>query len=465
MSETTFALPRTDTPVRSLFAPVVMVAAGFVFLLVNVGTLSPRGVFVAFARFWPLLLIVWGVVRLAEHVYARYRGRTAAGLGFGGVVLMILFIGVGSAASAFHRHSEHVNWAALREEMNVREDGPGPLLGRRFEYTATADYDVPAGAIVKVRVNRGALRIVPSADGRIHARMRKLVLAYDEADAAAIEARVQPEILTSAGALVIDASRRSQWAGARLELELEVPPKAVLDLASNRGRVDVHGREAAVRVDVSHATATLEDVQGAVDARLHHAGLVARDVRGDVSLDGRIDETVLSRIEGAVSLRGSLHGDIRADHVSGGLRIASSRVDMLIPRLEGEVFAGEGRVRVHAATGPLRVKTHSQEIDVAAVKGDVKLENRNGEIALELDPRAPVGNVDVSSRSGSVRLRLPAQAGFAVDARTDKGEITSDFELATTQDKDRLQATGIVNKGGPKVTVLVENGTIHLRRN
>jgi DUF4097 and DUF4098 domain-containing protein YvlB len=443
----------------------VLLAIGTVFLLVNLGTLNPRGVFIAFARFWPLLLILWGVFKLAEHAYARRVGATTRGLGFGGVFLLIVLLLFGSAVSAFHRHQEQINWGALREEINVREDGPGPFLGRRFDFSDTADYDLPPGAVLKVRINRGSLRVLPSRDGRVHARLRKAVIAYDGDDAAAVHSRMVPEILTSTGALVIDASRRADWAGGRLDMELEVPAKAVLDLFAMRGQIDVRGRDAAVRVEATHGQVTLEDVAGPVDARLHHAGFTARDIRGDVHVDGRINDTVFSRVAGVVELKGSLHGDVRADKVQGGVRIVSSRTDLDMSRLDGDLLMGDGRLRVNAATGPLRIKTHSQDIDVAQVTGDVKLENHNGEISFAPDPRAPLGNVDVSSRSGTVRLTLPAASAFAMDARTDKGEISSDFELSTARDGDRLQATGVVNKGGAKVAVLVEHGTIHLRRN
>ena len=465
MSDMALPMPRTAPPMRSLFGPVVLVAVGTIFLLVNLGTLSPRGVFVAFARFWPLLLIFWGAVKLAEHAYARRIGATTRGLGFGGVFFVIVLILLGSAASALHRHAERVNWGALREEITVREDGPGPLLGRRFDFSDTADYDVPPGGVVKVRVNRGSVRVLPSPDNRVHARLRKAVIAYDAEDAAAVHARMVPEVLTSAGALVIDASRRADWAGGRLDLELEVPAKAVLDVSAQRGSVEAQGRDAAVRVDASHGRVTLEDVAGLVEVRLHHASLVARDIQGDVRVDGRIDDTELSRVAGHVALRGSIHGDVRADHVQGGVRLATSRTDMDIPRLDGDFVMADGRLRVTAANGPLRLKTESRDIDVAQIKGDIKVENHNGDITFEADPRAPLANVDIASRSGTVRLTLPAASSFVMDARTDKGEISSDFELTTARDGDRLQATGTVNKGGPRMAVRVEHGTIRLRRN
>ncbi len=83
---------------RSLAGPIVLIVIGCVFLLHNFGVRVP--VWHAFGRYWPLLLILWGVVKLVEHAAANRQGYRATGIG-GGSVLLLLIIVVGLAARTY----------------------------------------------------------------------------------------------------------------------------------------------------------------------------------------------------------------------------------------------------------------------------------------------------------------------------------------------------------------------------
>ena len=465
MSSDVVAVRPADAPrPRSVFGPLVMVVLGIVFLMVNAGRLGARSVFVVFAEYWPVFLILWGVVKLVEHGLARRAGVAAPGLGFGGVFLLVLLVLAGSAASSFYRHSPHINWAGVREELHGDNDVDF-LLGQRFEYTRSLDHAFPARGTLRVVADRGSMRVLPSPDGQLHLSLRKTVLAYERAEADAIEAKVVPEITTQGDSVVIDATRRSEWSGTRLQMEILVPPNAALDLRTTRGHVEVRGRQASVKAHVVSGDVTLEDLVGNALVELRHGDLTARNVRGDVVVDGRIEDAVLSKVDGAVELRGHLYGHVRADAVSRGVRLHSERTDMEIARLDGDLVMGDGSLRVTEATGPLSLRTRSKDVDLERIKGDVKVENRNGETEIEPHPKAPLGNIDVSSRSGTVRLTLPASAGFSVDARTDHGDIRSDFDLESKKDGEDVTGTGIVNKGGATVSVVNEHGSIRIRRN
>ena len=59
---------------RSIFGPIVLITIGVVFLLVNAGFVTFRSAVRLFAEYWPLLLIIWGVLRLIEYLRARQEG-------------------------------------------------------------------------------------------------------------------------------------------------------------------------------------------------------------------------------------------------------------------------------------------------------------------------------------------------------------------------------------------------------
>src|SRR5947207_14354909 len=88
---------------RSFAGPIVLITLGIVFLLGNMGLLSWHGIGLWFAHFWPLLLILWGGIKLIDYYLAQRAGERAGGIGAGGVVLIILLIGVVRTASALRR--------------------------------------------------------------------------------------------------------------------------------------------------------------------------------------------------------------------------------------------------------------------------------------------------------------------------------------------------------------------------
>src|SRR6516225_126989 len=57
---------------RSIAGPLVLIVIGLVFLLRNMGVRLP--IWHWFGHWWPLLLILWGVIRLVEHSIAQREG-------------------------------------------------------------------------------------------------------------------------------------------------------------------------------------------------------------------------------------------------------------------------------------------------------------------------------------------------------------------------------------------------------
>ena len=75
---------------RSLFWPIVLIAVGVIWLLVNVGVLSGANLVVLF-RMWPLLLIVIGL----DLLFGRQSPLVGAVIGIGAVALIVVLMLVG----------------------------------------------------------------------------------------------------------------------------------------------------------------------------------------------------------------------------------------------------------------------------------------------------------------------------------------------------------------------------------
>src|SRR5271166_2085952 len=66
---------------RSIAGPLVLIIIGLLFLLRNMGIRLP--IWHWFGHWWPLLLILWGVIRLIEHSTAQRDGYRRGGGGAG----------------------------------------------------------------------------------------------------------------------------------------------------------------------------------------------------------------------------------------------------------------------------------------------------------------------------------------------------------------------------------------------
>src|SRR5580692_5516628 len=84
---------------RSIFGPLVLITIGILFLLRTMGVVSLYSLRNWMAHYWPLLLIFWGVAKLAEHMWARRRGEPTPRLGAGGIIFLVFFIIIGMSAT------------------------------------------------------------------------------------------------------------------------------------------------------------------------------------------------------------------------------------------------------------------------------------------------------------------------------------------------------------------------------
>jgi hypothetical protein len=97
------------------------------------------------------------------------------------------------------------------------------------------------------------------------------------------------------------------------------------------------------------------------------------------------------------------------------------------------------------------------------VKGDVDLEDENA--SIEVQPASPVGNVRVQNKRGSIDFVAPEDGSFTLQARADNGEINSDIGIdVQSNDHGDSSANGTVGKGGNKVILTADKGSINLRK-
>ena len=92
----------------------------------------------------------------------------------------------------------------------------------------------------------------------------------------------------------------------------------------------------------------------------------------------------------------------------------------------------------------------------------MKVNSRNGEVVVSFE-KPPQKDTVISSRYGNVSVELPSTSIFKIDARTEYGQIDSEFDGLTHNNSNREKSvTGEIGHGGPRISIDLRNGNIHL---
>jgi DUF4097 and DUF4098 domain-containing protein YvlB len=191
---------------------------------------------------------------------------------------------------------------------------------------------------------------------------------------------------------------------------------------------------------------------------------VAENVRGDLSLNGRVNDVNVENLQGSLRLTGDFFGTTRLAKIANSVHFQSSRTDLEIARLDGDLVLESGDLRASSLAGPTRVITRSKGIRLDGFTGNVHIEDTNSDI--ELTPgKLPLGSFQITNHRGSIHLVLPANAAFQLEAHTTQGEISSDFSGVKVESRARgAQATGSIGSGGLQIQLSTDRGDLEIRK-
>jgi len=444
---------------RSFAGPVVLIVLGIIFLMGNLHMLSWMRVGSLFAHYWPLLLIVWGVIKLIEYQAAQRDGTTPPGIGVGGVVLVVAIVFWGLIAT----QAQRFNWSGLRNQINIDDDDLNNLFGETFNFDDRLERDFPAGDSLKVLNDHGAVSIHASEDNKITVVVRKRIGADNRDDASKYDGETKPIFTAIGGEITLNT--RVQAAGDHpviSDLDISLPRKAAVTIVSRRGDVNVASRDGDVEITSQHADTSVEDVTGNVKLNLERSTARVEQVNGDVHIDGRLNEVSLSDIKGSAQLDGEFQESVKLSRITKMVTFKSSRTDMQFARIDGELDLDSDDLHADQISGPLHLQTRSKEIRLDGVTGDVRLQDEDG--GVEVGVRS-LGNVQIDNRKGDIQLSLPDRAGFRLDARTRDGEVQSEFpELKVENDDKEGKASGTVGNASAHIVINNEHGGIEIRK-
>ena len=442
---------------RSFAGPIVLIVIGIFFLLGNMGWIAWHELGYWFAHYWPLLLIIWGVIKLIEYQNANRAGVQPRGIGAGGVLLIIFVVMLGLSATEAYR----VNWQELRDQMHIQ--GDVPWWGHTYDYTDDMQQAFPVGDSLRVTNERGAVNLTASVDNNIHVTVHKRVNAERQEEADRWNKSTQPQISLSGGTVLVNAN--TQGAGdhwVSTDLDISVPRKAAVVIATHHGDISVMGREGNGDITSRDGDVSVTDLNGTLTLNLDGSSARVSQVSSDVTVQGRGKDISLEDVKGAVHLDGDFMESVKLTRIAKTVTFKSARTDMDFTKLDGYLNLDSGDLEASSLTGPLRLRTRSKDIMLNGITNDVHLDNENGAVEIHFNK---LGNVEVTNAQGDIRIFTPEKSAFQVDAQARDGEIQSDFsQLKVDNGDNRSTASGSVNGGGPHMVLNLEHGTIEIHK-
>lgn len=450
----------------SIVGPLVLIAIGVVFLLVQTGHISGREFWMWYGHWWPMLLLGTGIIMLGEWAFDQYflsdpnQPRYRRRLGGGVFFLLLILAFTGFVFSGFHSGPRAFSF--FHRNFGISQDNLDQFFGDKHESDQTLAQAFPAGSKLVVNNPRGDVTISgTSDDNQIHIAVHKAVYTRTDSEANTKAQQLSPMIESNGGTLSVTMPSLE---GAHADLTITVPIAAPTNVMVNHGDVHVSSIRGDVTVTANHGDIDLSAITGTVNGHINNSdsSFSAHSITGPVTIEGHAGELTASDISGPVSFKGDVYGSIHFDHIRGPIKFHTSRTDFQLARLDGESEIGSDDMTASQALGPVTLNTRNRNITLDRIAGDVSVTNSNGSVDLTNAP--PLGNVTVENRNGSITVTVPEHSSFTVQAQTTNGDLDNDFSFESSGTDTHKSFTGTVGKGGPVMRLTTTQGDLDLKK-
>lgn len=439
----------TQARSSGLFSGLVLLSVGILLLLHNYGHLELH---VFFTRWWPLLIIFWGMVKLYERTAGRRFGSGGGGITGGEVVLVLGMLALMGIVVAVDYTKEKI---------------PGGLGDSHSFDVDVAPKAIPANAHVAVRTVRGDITARAADDMEIRVSAKKNVRTWSDTEAERVAKPVTVEISQNGDSYEVHPTGFDQADGRiSVDLEVSVPKKSPLAIKTDKGDVEISDIASDVSVTDQSGDVEVRGTSGDVSVETRKGDVKVYDTKGDVKISGKGGEIEVNNTTGSLTVDGDFYGPVRADQVAKGVRLVSARTDLTVSALAGHLEAGSGNLDLIDAPGNVTLRTRDTEISLENPGGTVDIENRNAQTAVRFS-RVPKEDVQITNSSSGISLTVPGSSSFEIVADCRNCDIESEFPGLTstkTEAGDSHLAGKYGSGKGPKITLKTSYGNIELRR-
>ncbi len=452
----------------SLVGPLLIILIGVWFL---VSSLRPDLPLLDLAaRFWPFVLIGWGVLRTVEILFWAARGRQLpyAGVSGGEWTLIVFICLIGSGLCALNRYRPWQN-------LGVITSNRVEIFGHPYDYAVTEQTaPAPKGARVLVENLRGTVRVVGADVQQVRVSGRKTVRALKETEADKAQKQTPVEISAQGDQIVVRTNQDRITGDERIstDLEVTVPKTASVQIRGRNGDLEISDIAGPVDISSDSASVRLQNIAANVRLDLGKSDLVrAGSIKGNIEMQGgRGRDIELDTVGGEITINGSYSGDLQFRNCARPIRFQSGQTDLRVEKLPGEIHLDLGEFSGSNLVGPIRFSSNrSRDVQIEQFTQSLELALDRGDITLR-PFGSPLPKIDARTRAGQIDLVLPESAKFELKATTNRGDLNNNYGpvLKTEFENDRHPQAGGTIIGsvgqGPAITLTTDRGTVTVRK-
>jgi hypothetical protein len=447
----------------AIFWGLTLVGVGGLLLAHNLG--YPIRIWPYVVRYWPALLIVWGLLKFLDYFRFRQAGDNRPLFSGGEVLLLIVVLFAGSAITTA---------ANLSPELgNIFEIGNVDLwdiTGNSYNFDEHKESTIPQGSEIEILNSFGNVEVRATDSDRAILDVKKTIRAASRDEADRLERDFTFSIEQDGSRYRIASNRDGQNLAFgtprqrfKSSLAIQLPKHAVLHVDNRNGRVIIQDLTGNQNVANRFGDVEIRNVTGQVRVENRNGSVAVEDVTDSVTISNRYSNTTAKNVGGDVDIE-SRNGSVDVSTVKGNAVINNSYAPVNVESVQGTLTINgrNNSVDVQHVDGDINSDSSYQNVNIRDARAGVRITSRNGDLTLSFE-RPPQKDVTISSRFGSVTVDLPSSSAFIIDARTEFGEIDSDFDGLNHDNSRRERAlTGKVGQGGPKITIELRNGNLHL---
>jgi hypothetical protein len=449
-----------------IFWGLTLVLIGVLLLAHNLGYRLQIWPYVV--RYWPALLIAWGLLKFVDYFRFRYAGDNRPLFSGGEVALLIMVIFVGSAITTAVNVSPD-----LGNIFQVGDIDLWDITGNSYTFDEHQVSTVPAGSEIEIANSFGNVEIKPSESDQVVLDVKKTVRASSREEAERLEKDFTFSIMKNGSTYRIASNKdiggfsehsipRQRF---KSSLVIGLPKRSTLHVDNRYGRVSIQEVTGNQEISNRYGDVDVRDISGTVRLDNRNGNVAVEGVSESVVISNRYANTTAKNVGGNLEID-TRNGSVDASDIKGNATITNSYAPINVENVQGQLTIN-GRnngVDVQHIQGDITANSSYQNVNMRDARAAVAISSRNGDLTLSFDT-PPQKDIVITARYGSVTLELPSSSSFVVDARTEYGQIDSDFDGLNHDSTRRSKAvTGQVGRGGPKITIDLRNGDIHLGR-
>ena len=460
----------------------ILIGVGTLFLLGNVfPELRPWRLiarywstpWLLFAQFWPVIIIGWGISKLASYLRSDQdpgAGRRSL-LSGGDVLLLVFLLIVGTTATSVTKafHSGGFGWRSDGERFRF-EDWDFADSRPTFEFSEEASQPVGANTAALEVVNRfGNVTLFVHNLPAIKVKLQEKVRAEDEARGREISNQLKIVIDRKDRGFSLSTNRESlpdEWRrGLETHFTVWVPKSMAITLSNEHGQVSLDGISGSHSITNAHGSVTIKNVDGSLRVENRHGPVNVSAITGDCSIKNKYGAVQVEGIGGKTEIENA-HGPVDLRQLKGSVNLSNRYGRILCVDLEGGLIVDgkHAEVRGQNIGGDVQVATAYKSIELENVLGSISVKGQHGDIAIK-NSQPQVKPIVIDAEYSGVDITLPKESRFELDASSKYGKFASGFEsvkLSESAAGKNLRVRGSNGTGGPSITIRTSYRSISL---